>query len=170
MAVPGTAFSGHWRRAKVPRKSGAYPRLGWRSVPDPKAIVEGRQSVCGGAARAACAICRDDRACRAWRSTVERLKDGTGRRASSPLDLSAVPGLGQRVLVEGGFPGYGQRGLPKDSAGRAGHRQVDSRGVLFPKTRRVVFHWRATVYPSGVGSLTVRSSNGTWLRFYTLNL
>ncbi len=138
MAVPGTSFSGTWQEHTFFENPELTRALGWRSVPEPKIIIEAANQF-AGAQLELHARFAEITGLSALHSTVERLKAEVRAAQESPLTCLLALGWGNGFLAKAGS-------LTTDSeAYRKILRAVPSIGrairenVPFPKTRRIVF-------------------------------
>lgn len=138
MAVPGTSFSGAWQERTFFENPELMRALGWRSVPEPKMIVEAANGYAAAQlashARYAEMIGLDS-----LHRTVGKLTSELETARNSPATCLASLGWGSGFLAKAGS-------LDTDApAYRKILRLVPAIGkslrdnVPFPKTRRVVF-------------------------------
>ncbi len=138
MAVPGTSFSGEWQERSFLENPEISRALGWRSTPEPKAIVE----AANGFAAAQLAIhaqYAETIGLEALERTVYQLKTDLAAAQESPLTCLLAVGWGSGFLAKAGSL------ETENSAYRKILRAVPAIGkalrdnLPFPKTRRVVF-------------------------------
>ena len=138
MAAPGTAFSGDWQERSFLENPEFGRALGWRSVPEPKMIVDAANQY------AAAQLALHSRFAEAaglsgLESTLSRLKTELSAAQEKPLTCLVSMGWGGGFVTKAGFldteaPAYRKilRAVP--AIGRAIRENVP-----FPKTRRIVF-------------------------------
>jgi CRISPR-associated protein Csm5 len=138
MAVPGTSFSGTWEERTFFENPELTRALGWRSVPDPKMIVEAANQF------AAAQLDLHSRYAEmtglaALHTTIDRLKaDLTAARESSLSCLLAL-GWGSGFLAKAGSLETGLEAYRKILRSVPAMGRAIRENVPFPKTRRIVF-------------------------------
>ncbi len=138
MAVPGTVFAGNWEERTFFENPELSRALGWRSVPDPKAIIEAVNAF--AAAQLAIHVQYAEMAgLDGLRRTLGELNSALSSAQETPLTCLLSLGWGSGFLSKAGS-------LETDSAAyRKILRSVPAIGkalrenLPFPKTRRVVF-------------------------------
>lgn len=138
MAVPGTAFTGEWQERAFLKKPELSRALGWRSAPDPKAIIDGANQY------AAAQLDRHMQFGEAvgltrLQSTVQRLKDELKSAQALPLCCLLCLGWGSGFLSKAAFLETGLESYQKVLRAVPALSRGLRNGVAFPKTRRVVF-------------------------------
>ncbi len=138
MASPGTSLNGTWSERKFYENPELTRALGWRSVPQPKAIIDAANEW-AGAQLDQHARFAEMTGLGGLGATIERLK--TEQAAAQQLPMTCVVPLGwgsgflaKAASLDTGLDAYRKilRAVP--SIGRAIRENVP-----FPKTRRIVF-------------------------------
>jgi CRISPR-associated protein Csm5 len=138
MAAPGTVFSGTYDSRNYLENPDAFRALGWRSAPDPQAII----GACNDYAAAQLNLHQrfaDVTGLAALRSSIDNLKVELERIRHQPLSCLMCLGWG------GGFVSKAAYLETADPSYRRVLRSVPSisralrENIPFPKTRRIVF-------------------------------
>ncbi len=138
MAVPGTSFAGEWQERTFLENQELTRALGWRSVPDPKSIIDAANEYA-----AAQLNLHDQYAEQTGLSglhqTVRRLRDDLALAQRSPLTCLLCLGWGGGFLSKAAFLSTEQESYRKILRAVPSFGRAVREGVPFPKTRRVIF-------------------------------
>ncbi len=148
MAVPGTTFAGNWQERSFLENPELMRSLGWRSVPNPKAIVEAANNY-AAAQLALHAQYAEMAGLGHVRASLERLKAELADAQAAPLSCLLSLGWGSGFLAKAAYLGTDGEAYRKilrsiPAIGKALRDQLP-----FPKTRRVVFHKGEPAFLSG---------------------
>ncbi len=138
MAAPGTVFQGQWQERSFLENPEFTRALGWRSVPNPKIIVDAANEY----AAAQIELHRqyaETSGLSGLGKTVERLKTELEAAQASPLSCLVSLGWGSGFLSKAAFLQTGQESYQKVLKTVPAMRGALRQGAIFPKTRRVVF-------------------------------
>lgn len=138
MAVPGTSFAGAWHPRMFLENEEFTRALGWRSIPDPKSITEAANRY-AAAQLELHAHYAEITGLGGLAATVQRLKSELAAIESAPLTCVVCLGWGSGFLSKAAFLGTEQESYRKILRAVPGMGRALREGVLFPKTRRVVF-------------------------------
>jgi len=138
MAVPGTAFSGTWQERTFFENPELTRALGWRSVPEPKAIVEASNQYAAAQLELHSKYA-EATGLAGLGQTIQRLKADLEAAQGESLTCLLCLGWGGGFVSKIAFLDTDQESYRKilrvvPSIGRSVRE-----GVPFPKTRRVVF-------------------------------
>lgn len=138
MAAPGTTFAGTWEERKFLENPELSRALGWRSAPDINAII----AACNDYAEAQLALharYAEVTGLGVLADTIKRLRDELVTARSQPLSCLLCLGWGGGFLAKTGFLETESQGLRKILRAVPAIGRSIRDGVVFPKTRRLVF-------------------------------
>lgn len=138
MASPGTAFEGNWEERTFLENPELMRALGWRSVPDPKMIVDATNRY-AAAQLELHAHYSETAGLTRVRESVAQLQKQIGATENEPLSCVACLGWGSGFLSKAAFTGTNEEPYRKILKAIPGVGKSIREGVPFPKTRRVVF-------------------------------
>jgi CRISPR-associated protein Csm5 len=138
MAVPGTSFSGEWNLRGALQNPEYQRALGWRSIPELKSILDGCNAYAAAQLELHAAYAQSV-GLNTLAQSVDRLRAELESVRDSPSSALLCLGWGSGFISKTAFLDTGQ------PAYRTLLRAVPAigkslrEGVIFPKTRRVVF-------------------------------
>ncbi len=139
MAVPGTAFSGDWEERKFFENPDLTRALGWRSVPDPKMIVEAVNQYAAAQLEIHARYAEVTRL-EGLSASVNRLQgELASARSNSTLTCLLSLGWGGGFLSKVSYLDTAQAGYRKILGAVPSLGKSLRENLPFPKTRRVVF-------------------------------
>lgn len=138
MAVPGTSFAGEWQERAFFKSQETTTALGWRAVPDLKALVEAANQYAAAqldlhfryAEIAGLTVLQD---------TLQRLNRELDSARNAPLSCLVCLGWGSGFLSKAAFLETEQESYRKILRLVPAIAKGIRDGLLFPKTRRVIF-------------------------------
>jgi hypothetical protein len=138
MAVPGTTFSGSWHERTFLENPEFTRALGWRSVPELKLFTEAANQY-AAAQLDLHANYAEVAGLSALHQSVQQLKDELATAQSSSQTALLCLGWSSGFLSKAGFLGTEQESYKKILRALPSFKAAVREGVVFPKTRRVVF-------------------------------
>lgn len=160
MAVPGAVFTGSWDERKFLENPELTRALGWRSVPDVKAIIAANNDY-AEAQLALHARYAEVTGLTALAQTVTRLRQELDQARSEPSTCLLCLGWGGGFLSKSSFLETDNAALRKILRIVPAISRSIRDGVVFPKTRRVVFTGGQPSSLPGWTRLQFAESNGT---------
>ncbi len=138
MAAPGTSVSGTWQERTFYENPELTRALGWRSVPEPKMIIEAANQF-AAAQLELHARFAELAGLGVLHSTVERLKTDLHAAQESSLTCLLALGWGGGFLGKAGSLDTGSEAYRKILRSVPAVGRSIRENVPFPKTRRIVF-------------------------------
>ena len=138
MAVPGTCFAGTWQERTFLENPELTRALGWRSVPDPKSIIEAVNQY-AAAQLDSHAKYAEVTGLAKLGQTVQRLRGELENSQAGSLQCLVCLGWGGGFVSKTAFLDTDQEGYRKILRALPAMSRSVREGVPFPKTRRVVF-------------------------------
>jgi CRISPR-associated protein Csm5 len=138
MAVPGTTFSGNWQENKFLENPELTHSLGWRSVPDPQMLLAGAHKYAAAQLDLHAAYAEMSGLNRIGQ-TVERLRSELTAVQQSQTSCLLCLGWGAGFISKAGFLNMERESYRTILKAVPALGRSIRDGVLFPKTRRVVF-------------------------------
>jgi CRISPR-associated protein Csm5 len=138
MAVPGTAFEGTWQERTFLEDPELTRALGWRSVPDPKAIIEASNQY-AAAQLESHAKYAEVTGLKGVSQAVQRLKSELDTAQADPFSCLLCLGWGGGFVSKTAFLDTDLESYRKILRAVPSFGRSIREGVPFPKTRRVIF-------------------------------
>jgi CRISPR-associated protein Csm5 len=138
MAVPGTAFTGAWDERKFLENPELSRALGWRSVPGLEAILKASNDY-AAAQLALHARYAEVTGLQALGETVRRLERELESARAQPNTCLLSLGWGSGFLSKSGFLDTDNEAFRKILRAVPAIGRSIREGVVFPKTRRLIF-------------------------------
>ena len=138
MATPGTSFSGAWQERTFFENPELTRALGWRSVPEPKMIIEAANQY-AAAQLELHARYAEMTGLGALHATVVQLKTDLQAAQEAPMSCLAALGWGSGFLAKAASLDTGLEAYRKILRALPAMGKAIRENVPFPKTRRIVF-------------------------------
>jgi CRISPR-associated protein Csm5 len=138
MAVPGTAFSGNWQEKKFLQTPELTHSFGWRSVPDPHMLLASAHNYAAAQLDVHAGYAEMSGLSR-LAQTVERLRSELNAVQESQTSCLLCLGWGGGFTSKTAFLNTERESYRKILKAVPAISRSIRDGVLFPKTRRVVF-------------------------------
>ncbi|MBV9612979.1 MAG: type III-A CRISPR-associated RAMP protein Csm5 [Acidobacteriaceae bacterium] len=138
MATPGTVFEGEWQERTFLENEDLTRALGWRSVPDPKSIIEAANQY---------ALAQLDLHAQyaeitglgPLRQTIQRLREDTTAAQGTAMTCIVNIGWGSGFLSKAAYLATDQEPYRRILRATPSIGKAVREGLPFPKTRRIVF-------------------------------
>ncbi|MFL6451057.1 MAG: RAMP superfamily CRISPR-associated protein [Bryobacteraceae bacterium] len=138
MATPGTAFVGTWQERSFLESQDVSRALGWRSVPNPKMIVDAANDYAEAQIEAQQRYA-EAAGLSGVLNTVGRLREELAKARAGSLSCLLCLGWGGGFVSKSGYLGTEQEPFRKILRTVPALSRGLREGAIFPKTRRVVF-------------------------------
>ena len=138
MAMPGTAFTGEWREEQQLDKQEVLRALGWRSAPKTETLTEAANQY-AAAQLDVHSRYADVTGLTGLRQTLEHLKSELSSAQDSPSTCLLSLGWGGGFVSKAAFLDTEQEAYRKILRSVPALGKAVRDGVVFPKTRRIVF-------------------------------
>jgi CRISPR-associated protein Csm5 len=138
MAVPGTQFAGVWSERKFLENPELIRGLGWRSVPDPKLIVDAANAFAEAQLKLHLQYA-ETTGLTAVGESLKAIEGELSQARSTPLTCLLCLGWGTGLVSKSGSLDFENESYRNILRSIPAYSRAIRTGFPFPKTRRVVF-------------------------------
>ncbi len=138
MAVPGTQFGGIWSERKFLENPELIRALGWRSVPDPKLIVDAANAFAEAQLKLHSHYA-ETAGLTAVRESLKAIETELSLARSTPLTCLLCLGWGTGLVSKSGSLDFENESYRTILRAIPAYSKAIRTGLPFPKTRRIIF-------------------------------
>ncbi|MGA7409737.1 MAG: RAMP superfamily CRISPR-associated protein [Bryobacteraceae bacterium] len=138
MAVPGTQFGGIWSERKFLENPELIRALGWRSVPEPKLIVDAANAFAEAQLKLHSHYA-ETAGLTAVRESLKAIEAELSLARSTPLTCLLCLGWGTGLVAKSGSLDFENESYRTILRSIPAYSRAIRTGLPFPKTRRVIF-------------------------------